>query len=145
MTGFSNARLRAVAVMSALLLASAAPLLAAYELYPGEKLRTIATPLKGPLVLSGWTRDGRGVVYSLPVKKGEKFRFRFKPRNDFIGLVIFDEQGEDTDELYSGQGTEADRELVADKDTNWIIRPYYARMSPRRGFGAPYRIEITAE
>ncbi len=136
---------RIAALAGALLLAGSGPLLAAYELYPGETLRTIATPLKGPLTLSGWTRDGRGVVYSLPVKKGEKFRFRFKPRNDFVGLVIFDEQGEDTDELYSGQGTVADTELVADKDTNWIIRPYYARMSPRRGFGAPYRIEIIAE
>lgn len=133
------------ALASALFLASAGPLSAAYELYPGEKLQTIATPLKGTLTLSGWTRDGRGVVYSLPVKKGEKFRFRFTPRNDFVGLVIFDEQGDDTDELYSGQGTAADKQLVADKDTNWIIRPFYARMSPRRGLGAPYRIEIIRE
>jgi hypothetical protein len=115
---------------------------AAYELYPGEKLQPIATPLKSPLKLSGWTRDGRGVVYSLDVKKGETYRFRFKPRNNFVGLVIFDENGEDTD-LFSTQGVEADKEIEAETDTRWIIRPYYARMSPRRGLGAPYEIEIS--
>ena len=138
------AAFRALAIAAALSL-SAGPLLAAYELYPGEKLQAIAVPLKGPLTLSGWTRDGKGVVYSLPVKKGEKFRFRFKPRNNFVGLVIFDEKGDDNDELFSSQGVETDKELVAETDTNWIIRPYYARMSPRRGLGAPYRIEVIPE
>jgi hypothetical protein len=125
----------------ALSLAAALPAVA-YELYPGEKLQPIATPLKSALKLSGWTRDGRGVVYSLDVKKGETYRFRFKPRNNFVGLVIFDENGEDTD-LFSTQGVEADREIEAETDTRWIIRPYYARMSPRRGLGAPYEIEIS--
>ncbi len=119
----------------------------AYELYPGEKLQPIATPIKGTLTLSGWTRDGRGTVYSLEVKKGETFRFRFKPRNNFVGLVVFDgkSEGEDTDDLFSTQGVDADKELQAEEDTTWIIRPYYARMSPRRGLGAPYEIEVTAE
>lgn len=99
------------------------------------------------MTLSGWTRDGRGTVYSLEVKKGETFRFRFKPRNNFVGLVVFDgkSEGEDTDDLFSTQGVDADKELQAEEDTTWIIRPYYARMSPRRGLGAPYEIEVTAE
>lgn len=115
---------------------------AAYELYPGERLQGIALPLKGPLTLSGWTRDGRGVVYSLEVKSGQSFRFRFEPRNRFVGLVIFDEAGEEEDELFSVQGTAADKVLTAQKDTVWIIRPYYARMAPRRGMGAPYAITL---
>lgn len=121
------------------------PAHAAYELYPGERLQGIALPLKGPLTLSGWTRDGRGVVYSLQVEAGQSFRFQFKPRNRFVGLVIFDEAGEEEDELFSVQGTEADQVLKAEKDTVWIIRPYYARMSPRRGMGAPYAITITPQ
>ena len=139
-----SAALLATALLAAVTTA-ARPALAAYELYPGEKLQVIAVPLKGPLTMTGWTRDGRGVVYSLPVKKGEKFRFRFKPRNNFVGLVIFDEKGDDTDELFSSQGVDTDKELVAETDTSWIIRPYYARMSPRRGLGAPYSIEVMPE
>lgn len=123
-------------------LASGQPAQAAYELYPGERLQGIAVPLKGPLTLSGWTRDGHGIVYSLQVRAGESFRFRFKPRNGFVGLVVFDEMGEDEDELFSVQGTEADKVLKSDKDAVWIIRPYYARMAPRRGLGAPYSIVI---
>ncbi|MBB4064286.1 hypothetical protein [Gellertiella hungarica] len=138
-------RFRPALVALALGLAAAAPAFAAYELYPGERLQGIAVPLKGPLTLSGWTREGRGIVYSLPVKAGESFRFRFKPRNNFVGLVVFDEQGEDEEELFSVQGTEADKVLKAETDTSWIIRPYYARMSPRRGPGAPYSIEIIPE
>lgn len=131
----------ALGLAIAVLFAPALPA-SAYELYPGEKLQPIATPLKGPLVLSGWTRDGRGTVYSLPVKKGETFQFRFKPRNNFVGLVIFDENGDDSDDLFTTQGVEADKVLEVESDSKWIIRPYYARMSPRRGLGAPYRIEV---
>ena len=43
------------------------------------------------------------------------------------------------------QGTEADKVLKSDKDAVWIIRPYYARMSPRRGLGAPYSFVIQPE
>nr|WP_316652666.1 hypothetical protein [uncultured Gellertiella sp.] len=145
MTGF--ARIARPLALATILFGGFAvgPLQAAYELYPGEKLRAIAVPLKGPLRLSGWTRDGKGIVYSLPVKPGQKFRFRFKPRNNYVGLVVFDEKGDDSDELFSSQGVDADKELVADTETNWIIRPYYARMSPRRGLGAPYAFEIVPE
>ena len=125
--------------------AAAKPAFAMYELYPGERLQGIAVPLRGPLTLTGWTRDGRGVVYSLQVKAGQSFRFQFKPRNKFVGLVIFDEVGEDEDELFSTQGGEADKVLASEKDAVWIIRPYYARMSPRRGLGAPYSIVITPQ
>lgn len=146
LAGKGSRRSLSTAALAAALLAaatlSAPPARAAYELYPGEKLQVIAVPLKGTLTLSGWTRDGKGVVYSLPVKKGETFRFRFKPRNNFVGLVIFDEKGDDTDELFSSQGVESDKQLTAETDTSWIIRPYYARMSPRRGLGAPYTIEV---
>lgn len=131
----------ALGIGLALLIACAAPALA-YELYPGEKLQPVATPLEGPLVLGGWTRDGRGTVYGLPVKKGERFRFRFEPRNNFVGLVIFDENGGDSDDLFSTQGVAADKVIEAEADSTWIIRPYYARMSPRRGLGAPYTIEV---
>ncbi len=144
-TALSRRALLGLLLTAAALGTAAGSAHAAYELYPGERLQAIALPLKGPLTLSGWTRDGRGVVYSLEVKAGQSFRFQFKPRNNFIGLVIFDENGEDEDELFSVQGQEADKVLTSDKDAVWIIRPYYARMSPRRGLGAPYSITVTPQ
>ena len=142
---FIRFRRLATALSTAAILSVPGAALAGYELYPGEKLQPIAVPLKGPLTLSGWTRDGKGVVYSLQVKTGQKFRFHFTPRNNFVGLVVFDENGDNTDELLSSQGVEEEREIEAETDTTWIIRPYYARMSPRRGMGAPYTFRIIPE
>lgn len=141
-------RLRVLVAGALFALGAAGPVLAdppAPWLYPGEKLVDAAMPPAGPLMLDGWTRDGRGSVYRLAVKKGETYEIAFKARGKFTGLVVFDMSlPVDAEGLFSsedavgGVGT-----LTAEKDTTWLIRPYYSRMSPRRGLGAPYEIRLT--
>lgn len=114
-------------------------------LYPGEKLVDATLPADGRLTLKGWTRDGRGAVYRLAVKKGETYEIAFAARSKFTGLVVFDMSlPVDAEGLFSSEDAVGGKgSLTADKDTTWLIRPYYSKMSPRRGLGAPYLVTLT--
>lgn len=111
-------------------------------LYPGERLLPVMLPPTGPLHLGGWTRSGNGDVYSLHVLKGQKLDIRFESRSKFAYLVIFDLGNTDDEAIYSSDENGLETRLTATANTTWLIRPYYSRMSPRRGLGAPYGIVI---
>jgi hypothetical protein len=92
--------------------------------------------------LSGWTKFGKGKVYTLPLKKGQHVRVTFSSKSKYAFMAIFD-LSSDADESFFGtdeDGMTAD--VVVEKDTTWLIKPYYSRVTRRRGLGAPYDILI---
>ena len=113
-------------------------------LYKGERLVKLATAYGPPTHLSGWTRDGRGKVYALHVVAGQKINIRFSTPSQYTYLVIFDLANTDEEAIYSSDEDGKDKTLTVASNSTWLIRPYYSRMSPRQGLGAPYEIVIGA-
>ncbi|PWE57947.1 hypothetical protein DEM27_01790 [Metarhizobium album] len=112
------------------------------NLYKGEKLVPIEPPVGKPLELSGWTRDGRSHVYSLHVKRGQTVGINFWTPSRFTYLVMFDVSRPDDEAFYSSDEDGNIKSLPVANNTTWLIRPYYSRVSPRRGLGAPYKVVI---
>jgi len=132
-------KLLATAVLIAF---AAAPARAqAPQLDPGEKLEKLQFPAV-TMQIKGWTKFGNSHVYTLPVKAGQHVKISFETRSQFAFLAIFDLSKAD-DEAFFGtdeDGTSLDT-FVKD-DTTWLLRPYYSKVSPRRGLGAPYTLMI---
>ena len=102
----------------------------------------IEPPVGKPLELSGWTRDGRSQVYSLHVKRGQTVGINFWTPSRFTYLVMFDVSRPDDEAFYSSDEDGNIKSLPVANNTTWLIRPYYSRVSPRRGLGAPYKVVI---
>ncbi|MBB4568599.1 hypothetical protein [Rhizobium leucaenae] len=92
--------------------------------------------------LTGWTKFGKGKVYTLPLKKGQHIRITFSSKSKYAYMAIFDLSSNDDESFF---GTDEDgmiADVTVNEDTTWLIKPYYSRVTRRRGRGAPYEILI---
>jgi hypothetical protein len=144
---FWGAKKRLPGLVGLLLLASASTGLAidaTPHLYEGEKLKAAAMPASGSLDLSGWTKSGRAVVYSLPVKAGQSYEIKFDASSKFAYLVIFDLSDPEEEAIFGSDTDGRTARLKAKADTTWLIRPYFARNAPRRGLGVHFTVKVQA-
>ncbi|WP_412064600.1 hypothetical protein [Rhizobium sp. SYY.PMSO] len=111
------------------------------QLDRGEKLEKIALPAVLEK-LTGWTKFGKGKVYMLPLKKGQHVRITFSSKSKYAYMAIFDLSSSEDESFF---GTDEDgntADVTVNEDTTWLIKPYYSRVTRRRGLGAPYEILI---
>lgn len=111
------------------------------QLDRGEKLEKIALPAVLEK-LTGWTKFGKGKVYMLPLKKGQHVRVTFSSKSKYAYMAIFDLSSSEDESFF---GTDEDgntADVTVNEDTTWLIKPYYSRVTRRRGLGAPYEILI---
>ena len=135
-----------IAVILAALVAAAplraeAPPVQPPQLDQGETLEKLGFPAV-TMQLKGWTKFGKGKVYTLPVKKGQHVKVTFNSKSQYAFMAIFDLTSS-ADEAFFGtdeDGMTAD--VTVNEDTTWLIKPYYSRVTRRRGLGAPYSILI---
>ena len=111
------------------------------QLDRGEKLEKIALPAVLEK-LTGWMKFGKGKVYLLPLKKGQHVRISFSSKSKYAYMAIFDLSSSE-DESFFGTDEDGDTaDVTVNEDTTWLIKPYYSRVTRRRGLGAPYEILI---
>jgi hypothetical protein len=132
-------KLLATAVLIAF---AAAPALAqAPQLDPGEKLEKLQFPAV-TMQIKGWTKFGNSHVYTLPVKAGQHVKISFETRSQFAFLAIFDLSKADDEAFFGTDEDGTSLDTIVKDDTTWLLRPYYSKVSPRRGLGAPYALMI---
>nr|WP_202033504.1 hypothetical protein [Agrobacterium larrymoorei] len=108
----------------------------------GEHLIKEAMPQSGPLSLKGWTRQGRGDVYRLKVRGGEKLKISLSSSSEFVVMAIFDFAKPEDDAIFFSDIGSNIAELTPKADTEWLIRPILVLSSSRRGLGANYTITV---
>ncbi|MGV1870712.1 hypothetical protein [Agrobacterium rosae] len=108
----------------------------------GESLKSATMPASGPLVLNGWTRQGRGDVYRLKVKAGETLKVTLTSRSEFVVMAIFDFAKPDDDAIFFSEAGKNTAVLTPKADTEWLIRPILVLSSSRRGLGANYTVTV---
>ncbi len=111
----------------------------------GETLKPAAMPASGPLVLNGWTRQGRGDVYRLKVKAGETLTVTLASRSEFVVMAIFDFAKPEDDAIFFSDAGNNTAVLTPKADTEWLIRPILVLSSSRRGLGANYTITVARQ
>ncbi len=92
--------------------------------------------------LSGWTKFGKGKVYTLPLKKGQHVRVTFSSKSKYTFMAIFDLSSDDDESFFGTDEDGMTADVTVNEDTTWLIKPYYSRVTRRRGLGAPYKILI---
>lgn len=108
----------------------------------GETLKPAAMPASGPLVLNGWTRQGRGDVYRVKVKAGETLKVTLASRSEFVVMAIFDFGKPEDDAIFFSDAGKNTAVLTPKTDTDWLIRPILVLSASRRGLGANYTITV---
>ena len=111
------------------------------QLDRGETIEKIGLPAVLEK-LTGWTKFGKGKVYMLALKKGQHVRITFSSKSPYTYMAIFDLSSNDDESFF---GTDEDgntADVTVNEDTTWLIKPYYSRVTRRRGLGAPYEILI---
>lgn len=109
---------------------------------PGERLRVLKLPESGPVLLEGWTRQGRGDVYRLDVKAGDTIKLDFSTSSEFGRLVIFDMDHPDDDSIYASDENGLSAVLKVRENTRWFMRPFLIRSASRRGLGIHYALRL---
>lgn len=92
--------------------------------------------------LTGWTKFGKGKVYTLPLKKGQHVRVTFSSKSKYAFMAIFDLSSNDDESFFGTDEDGMTADVTINEDTTWLIKPYYSRVTRRRGLGAPYEILI---
>ncbi|ACM25590.1 hypothetical protein MOV66_25580 [Agrobacterium sp. SHOUNA12C] len=92
--------------------------------------------------LTGWTKFGKGKVYTLPLKKGQHVRVTFSSKSKYAFMAIFDLSSNDDESFFGTDEDGMTADVTVNEDTTWLIKPYYSRVTRRRGLGAPYEILI---
>jgi hypothetical protein len=111
------------------------------QLEPGEKLEKLQFPAV-TMQIKGWTKFGNTRVYTLPVRAGQHVRLSFATKSKYAFLAAFDLSKPD-EEAFFGTDEDGDTLNVTVKEnTTWLLRPYYSKVSPRRGLGAPYTLLV---
>ncbi|MEK1892668.1 MAG: hypothetical protein AAAB20_05175 [Rhizobium sp.] len=111
------------------------------ELQPGERLEKLQFPA-ATMELKGWTKFGNGRVYTLPVKAGQHVKVSFATKSKFAFLSIFDLAMPDEEAIFGTDEDGSSYTITVKDSTTWLLRPYYSKVSPRRGLGAPYSILV---
>ena len=134
--------MRKLLAIGALIALAASPALAqAPQLDPGEKLEKLQYPAV-TMQIKAWTKFGNGHVYTLPVKAGQHVKISFTTRSQFAFLAIFDLSKADDEAFFGTDEDGSTLDTIVKEDTTWLLRPYYSKVSPRRGLGAPYTLLI---
>ncbi|MBB3460437.1 hypothetical protein [Rhizobium sp. BK377] len=131
----------AFTVAAALLLSAPAALAQTPQLDPGEKLEKLQFPAV-TMQLKGWTKFGNSHVYTLPVRPGQHVKISFETKSKFAFLAIFDLSKPDDEAFFGTDEDGTSYETTVKENATWLLRPYYSKVSPRRGLGAPYSILI---
>ncbi|MBX4932384.1 hypothetical protein [Rhizobium bangladeshense] len=111
------------------------------QLDPGEKLEKLQFPAV-TMQLKGWTKFGKGRVYTLPVRAGQHVKIDFSTKSKFAFLAIFDLSKPDDEAFFGTDEDGMSFQTTVKENTTWLLRPYYSKVSPRRGLGAPFSILI---
>ena len=111
------------------------------ELDRGESLEKLGFPAVTER-LAGWTKFGKGKVYTLPVKAGQHVRVSFSSKSPYAFMAIFDLSSSDDESFFGTDEDGMTADVTVQADTTWLIKPYYSRVTRRRGLGAPYEILI---
>ena len=111
------------------------------QLDPGEKLEKLQFPAV-TMQIKGWTKFGNSHVYTLPVKAGQHVKISFTTKSQYAFLAVFDLSKADDEAFFGTDEDGTTLDTVAKENTTWMLRPYYSKVSPRRGLGAPYTLLI---
>jgi hypothetical protein len=111
------------------------------QLDPGETLEKLGFPAVTEK-LSGWTKYGKGKVYTLPVKAGQHVKVTFASKSPYAFMAIFDLNSSEDESFFGTDEDGMTADVTVQADTTWLIKPYYSRVTRRRGLGAPYTILI---
>ncbi|MDL2402779.1 hypothetical protein [Rhizobium mayense] len=111
------------------------------ELDRGETVEKLGFPAVVEK-LSGWTKFGKGKVYTLPLKKGQRVRVTFNSKSKYAYMAIFNLSSNDDESFFGTDEDGMTADVTVNEDTTWLIKPYYSRVTRRRGRGAPYEILI---
>lgn len=111
------------------------------ELDRGETLEKLGFPAATEK-LTGWTKFGKGKVYTLPVKAGQHVRITFDSKSPYAFMAIFDLASSDDEAFFGTDEDGMSADVTVEADTTWLLKPYYSRVTRRRGLGAPYSILI---
>jgi hypothetical protein len=127
--------------VTALFLSASAALAQTPQLDPGEKIEKLQFPAV-TMQLKGWTKFGNSHVYTLPVRVGQHVKISFETKSKFAYLAIFDLSKPDDEAFFGTDEDGTSYETTVKENATWLLRPYYSKVSPRRGLGAPYSILI---
>src|ERR1700755_3710161 len=72
---------------------------AAPQLDEGEKLEALQFPAV-TMRLTGWTKFGKGPVYTLPVKAGQHVKVSFSSKSRYAFMAIFDLASSDDESFF---------------------------------------------
>jgi hypothetical protein len=111
------------------------------QLDPGETLEKLGFPAVTEK-LTGWTKYGKGKVYTLPVKAGQHVKVTFSSKSRYAFMAIFDLSSGDDESFFGTDEDGPTADVTVQTDTTWLLKPYYSRVTRRRGLGAPYTILI---
>ncbi|EJJ30579.1 hypothetical protein [Rhizobium sp. CF142] len=126
---------------TALFLSASAAFAQTPQLDPGEKIEKLQFPAV-TMQLKGWTKFGNSHVYTLPVRAGQHVKISFETKSKFAYLAIFDLSKPDDEAFFGTDEDGTSYEMTVKENATWLLRPYYSKVSPRRGLGAPYSILI---
>lgn len=126
---------------TALFLSASAAIAQTPQLDPGEKIEKLQFPAV-TMQLKGWTKFGNSHVYTLPVRAGQHVKISFETKSKFAYLAIFDLSKPDDEAFFGTDEDGTSYETTVKENATWLLRPYYSKVSPRRGLGAPYSILI---
>ncbi|TCU27938.1 hypothetical protein EV130_103343 [Rhizobium azibense] len=130
-----------VRTVAAVLMFTTAALAQAPQLDPGEKLEKLQFPAV-TMQIKGWTKFGNSDVYTLPVRAGQRVKISFTTKSQFAFLAIFDLSKTDDEAFFGTDEDGTTLDVIVKDNTTWFLRPYYSKVSPRRGLGAPYTLLI---
>ncbi|EJT02564.1 hypothetical protein [Rhizobium sp. CCGE 510] len=136
-----DASVRTLFAAAALFFLPACAMAQTPQLDPGEKLEKLQFPAV-TMQLKGWTKFGNGHVYTLPVRTGQHLKIDFATKSKFAFLAIFDLSKPDDEAFFGTDEDGLSFETAVKENTTWLLRPYYSKVSPRRGLGAPFSILI---
>ncbi|MDR6664236.1 hypothetical protein [Rhizobium sp. 1399] len=126
---------------TALFLSASAAIAQTPQLDPGEKIEKLQFPAV-TMQLKGWTKFGNSHVYTLPVRVDQHVKISFETKSKFAYLAIFDLSKPDDEAFFGTDEDGTSYETTVKENATWLLRPYYSKVSPRRGLGAPYSILI---
>ncbi|MFS8147087.1 hypothetical protein [Rhizobium sp. BR 249] len=136
-----DALMRTMIAAATLFLLTAPAMAQAPQLEPGEKLEKLQFPAVA-MQLKGWTKFGNSHVYTLPVRAGQHVKVSFATKSKYAFLAIFDLSKPDDEAFFGTDEDGMNFETTVKENATWLLRPYYSKVSPRRGLGAPFSVLI---
>jgi hypothetical protein len=76
------------------------------------------------------------------VRVDQHVKISFETKSKFAYLAIFDLSKPDDEAFFGTDEDGTSYETTVKENATWLLRPYYSKVSPRRGLGAPYSILI---